>query len=226
MFNDTFRPAPPYVQITSKKGEVAKYRNKLRQLQGNLCAICTEPLSGSGVSLDHQHKNKDAEVGFNGGGLIRGVLCRECNAFEGKIWNNSKRYGKHSHLPTFLRRVADYLERENYPWIHPSEKPKPKVRPLHKRQYAKLKIAYEAHPKLRAVFPAFPEKGKPTKKLLNLFERFGIPPQQPPRVKKPLKKPVKRKVTVDVEVEAVVAGDAVIGVDAAVTASNTQETKF
>jgi hypothetical protein len=164
---------PKYTQLKAK--DVKKYRNIIAKEQKGLCAICKTCLENcKGVSLDHQHKTKKETIGVNGAGLIRGVLCRDCNVFEGKIWNNSKRYGKFDNLPEFLRNLADYLEKENYPYIHPSEEPKPQK--VSKRQYNKLLKAYKEQKKLTAKLPPFPEKRKPSKKLLSLFDRFDISP--------------------------------------------------
>lgn len=166
-----------YIQLT--KNDIKTYRKRLREEQGDKCAICKDDLKGqTGVSLDHQHKRKCDPIGLNGGGLVRGVLCRDCNVFEGKIWNASKRYKKHHILPTFLRSVADYLEKDNYPWIHPSEKPKP--RKVSKRQYNKLKKVmqehYEKFPLKRNVCPLLSKKQTLTQQLQTLFKRYQISP--------------------------------------------------
>lgn len=164
-----------YIQL--KQSDIAKYRDKIAEEQNGCCAICKEhfeEMSKSGVSLDHQHKTKSEPIGLKGAGLIRGVLCRDCNSLEGKIWNNSKRYNKFAILPQFLRNMADYLEKENYPYIHPNEAPKPKK--VSKRQYNKLAKAYALQNELTAKLPEFPGKRKPSKKLLKLFERFNISP--------------------------------------------------
>jgi hypothetical protein len=163
-----------YIQLRTV--DIPVYRDKIIKDQNGLCAICKEilPISGGGVSLDHQHKTKSEIIGVNGAGLIRGVLCRDCNVFEGKIWNNSKRYGKFDTLPQFLRAVADYLEKENYPFIHPKEAVQ--VQKVSKRQYNLLVKAYEKQTTLTAKLPDFPGKRKPSQKLLSLFERFEISP--------------------------------------------------
>lgn len=170
------KPTIPTKYIQLKTKDIPKYRDKIIKEQKGLCAICKKvlPKTGGGVSLDHQHKRKSDEIGLNGGGLIRGVLCRDCNVFEGKIWNNSKRYGKFKTLPQFLRNLADYLEKDNYPYIHPKEAPP--IKKVSKRQYNKLVKAYGQQNKLTAKLPVFPEKRKPSQKLLKLFERFDISP--------------------------------------------------
>ena len=168
---------PPIIYIQLRAKDIPEYRNRLVKEQNGLCAICKEPLNltskTSGVSLDHQHKTLAETIGVNGAGLIRGVLCRDCNVFEGKIWNNSKRYNKFSNLPEFLRAVADYLEQPNHPWIHPTSAPKPKK--VSKRQYNKLCKAYAAS-HLTAKMPVYPDKRAISKKLESLFDRFEISP--------------------------------------------------
>jgi hypothetical protein len=104
---------------TLKYKEIKQYRESIWKEQEYKCAICKLEIDQAECCLDHQHNTKKETIGENGAGLIRGVLCRNCNSLEGKIWNNSKRYGKFAMLPTFLRNLADYLEKENYPLIHP-----------------------------------------------------------------------------------------------------------
>lgn len=72
----------------------------LNKRQDGKCAIC-----GIGVTLsdclDHDHYT----------GVIRGVLCRNCNGIEGKLKNLVNR-GKRGHLP------KDYLGKVLLYWIH------------------------------------------------------------------------------------------------------------
>jgi len=167
-------------QLKSK--DITKIRDEILYFQQGKCALCHNPITEkSGTSLDHQHRTKDSIIGENGGGLVRGVLCRSCNVFEGKIWNNSKRFGLHDNLSNWLRDLADYLDKENYPLIHPSEEPRePKVS---KRNYNKCKKLYneeEFIPKRKnqkkKPMIEYPKTGKLTKGLRELFERFGISP--------------------------------------------------
>jgi hypothetical protein len=62
--------------------------------------------------VDHNHTS----------GMVRGVLHRQANAFEGKVSNAWKRYGANNtklSLPQALRRLADYLEKGDLPLLHP-----------------------------------------------------------------------------------------------------------
>lgn len=50
--------------------------NKILEYQGGLCAICRrQPRKGSHWHTDHDHKT----------GLVRGILCSQCNRGLGKI---------------------------------------------------------------------------------------------------------------------------------------------
>ena len=163
----------PLVQL--RRCDIPTYRATILQEQNNMCCICKDPVSEeSGVSLDHQHRTQTEIVGLNGAGLVRGVLCRNCNVFEGKIWNNSKRYGHHHRLPQILRQMADYLERENYPYIHPNEAPRPRC--VSKRQYNKMAKRYALESTSKRACPLFSGKRKPSKRLLDAFEHYGISP--------------------------------------------------
>lgn len=161
--------------IQLKASDIAHYRAKLLKAQGNVCVICKQ--SCKKYVLDHQHKRrKSDENGLNGGGLIRGTLCDGCNRIEGKVWNNAIRFGKHDMLPTLLRNMADYLEQDNYPWIHPSEKPcAPKI---YKRKYTQLKKIMQEQEQKEP--PTFPKKRKKLSiRLLAYFKKYNIDPYTP-----------------------------------------------
>lgn len=49
----------------------------LSKRQGGKCAICQKGITLAEACLDHDHST----------GLVRGVLCRNCNGIEGKIKN-------------------------------------------------------------------------------------------------------------------------------------------
>lgn len=97
-----------------KTTEVGPTREKLREAQGKLCAICQQPLGLTEAVLDHDHET----------GAIRASLHRGCNALLGKVENNYKRYGVRN-LAAFLAGVAAYLqkhEQNRTGLLHPSHK--------------------------------------------------------------------------------------------------------
>jgi len=83
--------------------------------------------------------------------------------------NGSARYGiDRKDVPDILRRAADYLEKEQYPFIHPSDKePEPKLK---KQCYNNLLKVYSG----KAKFPDYPKSKKLTKSLEKLFRKYKI----------------------------------------------------
>lgn len=147
-----------------KTKEIKPLREKILHEQNGVCLICgKEPKI---ACLDHSHQKR-----IHGSGLVRGVLCSSCNIFIAKSENNCTRYGfKQKDLPYIMRQMAAYLEKDHYPYIHPSEAPKPKK--LMKSSYNLLKKTYTG----RAKFPIYPKSGKLTIKLDSLFEKYNVTP--------------------------------------------------
>ena len=129
-------------EILSTK-EIQALKNSL--VQRSICPLCLKHYSEKHqVCLDHQHALKSETLGKNGAGLIRGVLCANCNFLEGKIWNNCSRYQianmedpVNSRIE-FLERLIGYYK-NNFQHerrvLHPSEK---RVEKLPKSLYNKL----------------------------------------------------------------------------------------
>ena len=134
-----------YKSVSS--GDLNSIRQDLLKLQDYKCAICGKDLSNEQTSnqhVDHQHLYKSDELGFCGNGLIRGVLCRDCNALEGKIWNNLHRFGKSDKSNPvesrieWLSNLLEYYKKPHYakdPILHPKEK---RAEKLGKAQYNKI----------------------------------------------------------------------------------------
>ena len=122
-----------FIQLEAK--ETTSFREAIHEQQDMVCPICGEYTEHKDTTLDHQHKLRKAQpIGKDGAGMIRGVLCRVCNTYEGKIWNNFVRLGFHKKVPKgkshieyradWLRSLADYYDSGCYDYIHPTEKPK------------------------------------------------------------------------------------------------------
>lgn len=160
--------------IQLKSSEIQEVREEILESQGGVCDLCGEVIDEkSGISLDHQHKKKSETNGVDGAGLVRGVLCRSCNVMEGKVWNNMTRYLQPTCVQDrveWLEKLIQYYKKENYPLIHPSEKPKEEI--VSKRNYNKLAKVYKGRKK----FPEYPKSGKLTMGLSVLFEEYEIPP--------------------------------------------------
>lgn len=135
--------------------DIKTLRETILESQGNKCKICGVSLPhGSDVgALDHQHLFKSEELGVNGAGLIRGVLCRDCNALEGKIWNSTHRYGKsvatdpvQSRIGWLESLVEYYKESINGSGegiLHPKER---RIPVLQKSEFNRLMKHYKEQP--------------------------------------------------------------------------------
>lgn len=143
----------------------AKQLKEFRESLPQQCCLCG---STEKLCLDHQHKRKTDPVGENGNGLIRGLLCTNCNHLEGKIWNNIKRYGKaddNNPLDSridFLNRLIDYYKnnvQHNRKIVHPTEKPVDKIAKSHYNKLVKLSSK-----------PVNPYTGRWTKQLRELHK--------------------------------------------------------
>jgi hypothetical protein len=169
-----------------KQKDIKPLKEKIWLQNNKKCPILDVEIPLDKMVLDHAHKKKEEDYSENKG-VIRTALEFRINAFFGKIENSFKRYGldKDYDLAYILRKGADYfdegayVDEEGYHYIHPNEIPKP--RKLSKRNYNKCKKLYneeEFIPKRKnqkkKPFPEYPKSAKPTKELIELFERFGI----------------------------------------------------
>lgn len=151
-----------------KYTEIKQIREEILAKQKGICPICKRPISTP--CLDHQHRKK-----LKGSGRIRGVLCHTCNAYLGKIENNAHRYKiRQDEISVILRNMADYLEQEHLPYIHPTEAPKPKR--LKKNSYKKL-VKKLKEIGFKKKIPEYPKSQKLTKPLKELFDLVGLTPE-------------------------------------------------
>jgi hypothetical protein len=152
--------------IQLKQKDVKSLRDNLLKEQKGLCLICKKEIVNA--CLDHHHKKR-----IKGSGLIRGVLCSQCNVFLGKIENNASRYGiSQQNLPTILSSIIEYITKEHLPYLHPSEKEKNPI--LSKRCFNKLLKCYKSqYPNKKPI--EYPKSKHLTKKLEKLFNKFQIP---------------------------------------------------
>lgn len=151
-------------QLKSK--DIKKFRAFILKTQNGKCLVCGKVPKRA--CLDHSHTKR-----IKGTGLIRGVVCSNCNVMIAKSENNSNRYGfNQKELPTILRSIADYLERKHLPFIHPSEAPKPLK--LMRSSFNKLKKALEY---TKYTCPSMSKSGILTKPLEKAFKIANIEPQ-------------------------------------------------
>lgn len=156
--------------LTTK--DLKKLRRKQLQEQNYECPILGIELKAKDSVLDHRHKLKNEKVGGEEGlGCLRGVIHRNVNTFEGKVWRIWKRYGleKMISLPDLLRKVADYIE--NPPmkkiYVHPNERSKNEK--LSKKEYNRVKKYYFcAYPNKRKL-PLYPKNRIKTEKWIEFI---------------------------------------------------------
>lgn len=151
-----------------KSSEIASLRNWILKKQKGRCWICGQ--IPKIACLDHHHKKR-----VKGTGRIRGVLCSACNIFIAKSENNAIRYGvQQDQLPNRLRKFADYLEKKQYNYIHPSEAPK--VPKLKKNSFKKIQKLYSTEFPNRKPLE-YPKSQKLTKKLKEIYTKYNIEPE-------------------------------------------------
>ena len=143
--------------VTIPSSSLGKVREQLLQNQHHRCAICNTVIQGDTLNqhVDHQHCFKSEELGVQGAGLIRGVLCRNCNALEGKIWNSIHRFqmttpnepvtSRIQWLESLLRYYKHNAQHSQHhpPMLHPKEHRAPK---LQKSLYNKILKWYKTQP--------------------------------------------------------------------------------
>ena len=115
-------------------------RQRYLALQKGRCAICNIHIidAAKTCALDHDHDT----------GIVRGVLCNNCNGLEGKVRSAATRAKREGTYLEWLEKLVQYLQhhsenRTNL--IHPTHKtPLEKQQALLKRRRAKAATARKA----------------------------------------------------------------------------------
>lgn len=99
-----------------KNKDIPPLRAEIAKAQEGKCWLCQIELKGDiKACLDHDHRT----------GLIRGVLCGNCNGIEGKISNLANRAKRTGTRYGFVARVLAYWDAFSNPshgLIHPKHK--------------------------------------------------------------------------------------------------------
>lgn len=101
-------------RITAK--EMADVKARLLKAQDGCCPLCDMELTDpKDICLDHCHVT----------GHIRAVLCRNCNAMEGKVFNCARRAKRMGSPYRWARRVLEYWQKHSVNQtglLHPSHR--------------------------------------------------------------------------------------------------------
>lgn len=154
--------------IHIKNSDLKSFKEEQHNKQKSKCPILKKEFPIEKMVVDHKHGRKDTPLGYNGSGLIRGVIENGVNRLEGKIQGCYTRFGleKHISLPELLRNLADYLETPplGKKYIHPSEIKAVKAPKLFKRDYNLVLFFWQQiSPKARTI-PEYPKSGLMTGK--------------------------------------------------------------
>lgn len=93
-------------------------KKQLVAKQNGVCPLCKRDITrfdSINQCVDHDHDT----------GVIRAVLCRNCNGIEGKVRGLAIRCATKDGYEDWLKRLADYLILHRTPqttWIHPTHK--------------------------------------------------------------------------------------------------------
>lgn len=104
------------VRISNK--DLPAIKRKLMTAQSNVCPLCKRDMTrmqSINQCVDHDHDS----------GLIRAVLCRNCNGIEGKIKKLAMRAATKEHYEEFLINLGAYVAYHQEPrtnYIHPTHK--------------------------------------------------------------------------------------------------------
>lgn len=116
-----------------KTKEIASVKLSLLELQKYICPLCRRDLRTlpeKDWCLDHDH----------GSGLIRGVLCRNCNGCEGRIFNLARRAKGTGTVMLWLQRLLEYYMQHE---AEPSDKFHPTYRTEDEKRLRRNKKARE-----------------------------------------------------------------------------------
>jgi len=151
--------------------EIAPLREELLKKNDGVCPLCTTKIDQGNEALDHCHDT----------GQIRNTICKQCNSLEGQMKSKWVRSGVAKKVPfaEYLYNLSQYLNPDLYlPILHPSCKPGP--RKLMKSSYNRLlrEVTHcNEYLKRPIKVPDYPKSKRLTKKLKELYEKYGIEPK-------------------------------------------------
>lgn len=90
------------MRLRIKDKDIPALRERLSVEQGGLCKMCHVALGGLiRACLDHDHRT----------GVVRDVLCLNCNSIEGKVFNLGRRGCRGGNPQEHIKAIIAYWER-------------------------------------------------------------------------------------------------------------------
>lgn len=121
-----------------KSTEVSVVKNELYRRQQGICPLCDTKIPRlQDACLDHDHDS----------GLIRSVLCRNCNGIEGKIKNLVRRARRGMPYPNYLGKMILYWQHhatDRTGLLHPTHKTEQEKRDLRNKKARMRRAAKKA----------------------------------------------------------------------------------
>ena len=98
--------------IQLKQKDLVDVRATLLESQGNICILCgrSAEVIGKTLCVDHSHKT----------GLVRAVLCRNCNSMAGRVENSINRAKQGISFEQWLDNFVEYIKADSTCMIHPA----------------------------------------------------------------------------------------------------------
>lgn len=132
--------------VKIRRTDVIPIRNAILAEQGGLCCLCGERIAdlNGGAVLDHDHKT----------GVVRGVLCRNCNGMEGKVFNRARQAKRNGTERDWIASLLEYWDKHSTPqtsYIHHLHKTADEKKALKVKRAAKIKASSKAE-KMKELF--------------------------------------------------------------------------
>ncbi len=120
----------------NKQNQIKELKSFILDTQDNICPLCKLDLltiEPKNICLDHDHDT----------GLVRGVLCRNCNSMEGKITNCIRRAKRSNTKEEWFENLILYWN-VSLDVMHPLHKTPEQKKELRKKR-AKRKLKRNRH---------------------------------------------------------------------------------
>ncbi len=163
-----------------KHSDIKQIRELLAEKTEFICPISGLSLLDGSAALDHSHQDSDHPASETIEGQVRGTIHKYANSLEGQMRSKFRRSGlaKVISFEEFLLNLYTYLMDFREPMIHPMSAPKSKK--LMKSSFNHLVREinnYNCYLEKPIKIPPYPKSKRLTKRLKELYDKFGIDPR-------------------------------------------------